>query len=168
MPTKTDMKRSDLTFKEENTLELLIKLYNETQNSFAAIDQKAMSILSASTIAISLITGFQLASDNPNEGLSLIGIILLLYLLFLACNIASFYPRKMMSEPITTDWTSIRQYLLKSDSNYYYELISGYKAAIEYNQKVVKDKTFWMQMSAMIMGFMTFSILALAAHFIST
>lgn len=140
-----------LTFKEQIVLDQVKKHYALTKGTFDTLERKAQTILSISSIAITIISGFRLMSPQPGQ-YPVLAFILLLYILTLLSAFTVLFPRGRASEPIPAKWDVIKKQLESADDDFYYNLLSGYEEACIYNAKVNSEKSRLVKFSFVFMS----------------
>lgn len=157
----SEIQTRPLTFQEQIILQQLQKHHNQTLNDFDKLDAKAQSVVSVSSVIITIISGFQLASSATFDGGRLL-IILALYLATFGCALWALLPKELYYEPIKTDWDHVRDALRLDEDDFYFRLLSGYELAFYRNREVNIRKANLVYVSYILLGITVLITLLLA------
>ncbi len=124
-----------LSFKEQIILEQVRRHYAATKSAFDTSERKAQMILSLSSVAITIITGFRIVSPQTGQYTGLF-LVLVFYLLIIVLAFIALLPGDRRSEPIPANWQAIQENLQMSDDDFLDSLLGAYEDAVTHNKKI--------------------------------
>lgn len=130
-----------LNFKEAIVLEQVRRHYASTKSAFDTLDRKAQTIVTLSSVAISIVSGFGITNPRPNQYVGLV-LILAFYIVIVVLSFLTMFPRDRRSEPIGANWDKIQNLINNNnDDDFFDQLLSGYEEAVNTNAGINLTKS---------------------------
>lgn len=141
-----------LSFSQKTVLELVQRNFQAEVTIFDALDRKAQSVLAISSIIITIITGFQLASNSATPQGQLI-IMLVIYGLTVMAALAALVPQEISHEPIKPSWHEMKKASNTPTQEFYDKILVDYEMSILRNRDVNASKARRVKLAFIALAF---------------
>ncbi|HMM29996.1 MAG TPA: hypothetical protein PKD46_17070 [Aggregatilineaceae bacterium] len=145
-----------MNFQERSVLELLKTQLATLETSATKLDDKAQQNISVSSVIVALVSALQLRPEDelPIGTVSTIFIILI-FIVYAAVFLLSYWarlPRDVVGPPLNPDKATIKEWLGRSDSQYYSGLVNSYVDAIASHAQAVREKARLVRVATFLIG----------------
>jgi hypothetical protein len=155
---------SDL-YKEKLALEEVKQLYNQINEARNILDEKAMSLLSNTSLILTLFGVLQIALvKDPQPVIYKIGLAIVVFLYFtLACILLWILRPQGYRGAFEATWAGVKKAILHLESqDAIYQLISNYFARIRENKAINVGKKKWLQKAMIIFSVIMLLLICLS------